>query len=370
MQKIVYFSGSLPLKGQTPVGGGEVGNLRSVRMLESFGFKLTIIRRIRSSSSDSKLKRLLSYSIRFVFNLSKFFIVLMFGNRKNSVVHIAGFYGATIAIETVQVFIAKLFGYRLIYEMRGGGAISFFENGNELYRKQFRYIVRKADHIFSQGRENEPLLKSLCDTPIFYYPNCVEHKFYLEKLPPKPRDFVNLVFFGRIEKQKNPLLIVETCHLLQNQFNNVRLTMIGNGQKEILESVRAAMKYLLQEGTYELIPGCAHEKLQLLLLEKHFYIFPSAQPREGQSNAVTEAMSLGIIPIASPQGFNRSTIGDDYLIVEDLTAAAYASRIASIILMGKTEKYSQFVRTRFLANYTEEMVFERTKEMYMKVFES
>jgi len=369
-RRTVYFTGSLPAKGETPFGGGEVGNMRTVRMLRSFGYRVTAVRRYRSNARDSKFKNLLTYPFRILGSIAHWFCVLLFGKRKNSVAHISGFYGSTIIVETLQVFVAKLLGYRLIYELRGGGARGFYEEGNGFYRKQFKYILNKADFLFSQGRENEPLLKSLCDRPVYYYPNCVRKGFYPEEMPSKPSDRINLLFYGRIETEKNPLLIVEAAALLQKEFDNVNLTIIGNGQPELLGQVRNEMAQSLGPGTYELLPGCEHEKLQRMLADKHFYVFPSVQPREGQSNAVTEAMSFGIIPIASPQGFNRSTIGDDRLIVENMTPGAYAERMAAIVRAGETGKYSQFVRQRFLANYTEQAVFEKSRSFYNEIFQS
>jgi glycosyltransferase involved in cell wall biosynthesis len=118
-----------------------------------------------------------------------------------------------------------------------------------------------------------------------------------------------------------------------------------------------------------LLPGCSHDELKTVFADKHFYVFPSQQEREGQSNAVTEAMSQGVIPIASPQGFSRSTIGDDYLIVDELTAEAYAERIAEIIRKREIEKYSQFVRKRFLENYTEKAVFGRMRGVFASFWE-
>lgn len=367
MQKIIYFIGSLPRRGEAPVGGGEVGNSRTVRMLESFGFDVQIIRRIRSKASDTRLKRLITYPLRFISNTMLCFLVLMKGNKKDGIVHIAGFYGPTIAIETFQVAIARFFGYKIVYELRGGGATSYFENGSTLYKKQFKYILKNADFLFSQGKENEPLLNSICSTPIYYYPNCVKKEFYPEDIPSKPKDKINLVFWGRIEYEKNPFLIIETASLLQERYDNITLTMIGNGQKDFLDQVKNMMNSILLPNSFTFLPGCEHNELQKFLKDKHFFIFPSMQPREGQSNAVTEAMSFGIIPIASPQGFSRSTIGDNNLIVEDLTAEAYASRISRIIDNGDMERYSQFVRNRFDDNYTEKAVFERTKIEYIKI---
>ena len=366
-EKIVYFTGSLPRKGETPFGGGEVGNVRTIHMLQSFGYQVVTVRRHRSNAKDSKLKNLITYPLRMVCSVLQWFCTLAVGTRTNSVAHISGFYGSTIYIETLQVFVAKLLGYKLIYELRGGGATQFYEEGNGAYKKQFKYIVKKADYLLSQGKENEPLLKSLCETPVFYYPNCVQQGFYPEKMPSKTRDEVRLFFFGRIEDVKNPLLIVEAASLLQKEFDNITLTMLGNGQEEMIEQVRKKMKQSLKTGTYELLPGCEHDKLQEMLVDKHFYLFPSVQPHEGQSNAVTEAMSYGIIPIASPQGFNRSTIGDDYLIVEELKAEAYAKRIAKIIRKGEVEKYSQFARQRFMDSFTEKVVFDRMKEVLQSI---
>ena len=369
MKGIIYFTGSLPHKGETPFGGGEVGNVRTIRMLEFFGFNVVAVRKYRSNAKDSWLKSRLEYPFRTISNCAKWFWILLFGTRKNSMAHVSGFYGRTIYVETLQVFIAKLLGYKLVYELRGGGAANFYENGSKAYRWQFRYILKKASFLLSQGRENEPLLHSLCKAPVFYYPNCVQQGFYPDVLPERKKDKVNLFFFGRIEQVKNPQLIVKVASLLQNEFDNITLTMLGNGQADLLDKVSKQMQDTLVPGSYQLLPGCSHDELKPVFADKHFYVFPSQQEREGQSNAVTEAMSHGIIPIASPQGFNRSTIGDDYLIVEELTAEAYAEKIAEIIRKGEIDKYSLFVRSRFMENYTEKAVFNRMKGVYATFFE-
>lgn len=364
----IYFTGTMPKKGCAPFGGGEVGNMRTVRMLDSFGYKVVTVRRLRSGKKESRLMRLFYYPFRTISNVVRWFFVLLFGCRKNSVAHISGFYGNTIYVETLQVFVAKLLGFKLVYELRGGGATDFYEKGSNYYKRQFNYIINKADYLMSQGKENEPLLHKLCTTPIFYYPNCVQEGFYPETMPTKPSGKVDLIFYGRIEPEKNPFLIIETTALLQSKFDNINLKMIGNGQRDFIEQVRREMEIKLKKSSYTLLPGCKHDALQEHLCDQHFFLFPSVQPREGQSNAVTEAMSFGIIPIASPQGFNRSTIGEEKLIVKKLSAASYAERIEMIIKEGTMGYYSNFVRERFLNNYTEKAVFEKARIFYKEIF--
>ena len=125
---------------------------------------------------------------------------------------------------------------------------------------------------------------------------------------------------------------------------------------------------MLDHGSYHYIPGLAHDKLAPLLKDSHFYIFPSTQPREGQSNSVTECMSFGIIPIASPQGFNRSTIGDDYLIIDELKYEKYAGKILEIIDSQKLQYYSKQIYDRFCNNFIQSKVFKKTIEVYEEIF--
>jgi glycosyltransferase involved in cell wall biosynthesis len=365
MNKKVFFYATLPKKGHIPYGGGEVGNLRTIRMLREAGYEVCTIRQRKARATWRKTRIMFSYPFRLLSGWIEAFGKLLFASRK-SIVHLSGFAGKTIFNEYVLLHIMKMLGFRVIYELRGGGAIGFWENGSKSYKKMFSYLISKSCYVFSQGKENIPMLNNIADTPVYHYANCVEDYFVPKNLPNKPTDCINLLFYGRIEEGKHVDLIVETASILQKAMTNVYLSIVGNGKADYIERIKEMMRSMLRPNTFTYVPGCKHEDLPSLLIDKHFYVFPSTQPREGQSNSVTECMAYGIIPIASPQGFNRSTIGDDYLIVDVLTAEAYAFRISSIIDAGKINYYSQYVRNRFLDNYTEKVVFEKTKEEYIK----
>ena len=265
--------------------------------------------------------------------------------------------------------IIKMLGYRVVYELRGGGAVDFWENGSVFYKQMFRYIICKACYVFSQGQENIPLIRSITDVPVYHYANCVEDDFAPEQIPDKPTDCVNLLFYGRIEENKHVDMIVEIAAMVQKSVRNVFLTIIGNGKADYIEHVKNMMKSMLQPDSFTYVPGCKHEVLFSLLMDKHFYIFPSTQTREGQSNSVTECMAYGIVPIASPQGFNRSTIGDDKLIIDELSADSYANRIIEIIQTNRYQYYSQMLYERFQNNFTQKVVFERTLKVYREIIE-
>lgn len=359
----VYMYATLPKKGQTPFGGGEVGNMRTVRMLREVGYDVVTIRQRKAEATWGKRRVLLSYPFRMLTGWTETFCKLLFASRKN-IVHLSGFAGKTIFNEYVLMHIMRGLGYKVVYELRGGGAVGFWEKGSTLYKKMFGYLINNACYVFSQGQENIPMLKTISNTPTYHYANCVEDGFAPEKLPSKPNDRINLLFYGRCEENKHVDMIIETAALIQKAVPNVFLTIVGNGQQSYIDMIKNKMRRELKDGTYIYLPGCKHEGLPNLLTDKHFYIFPSTQPREGQSNSVTESMAYGIIPIASPQGFNRSTIGDNKLIVDELKAEAYAQKIIEIIKTDNCNKYSEQVFKQFKNNFTQEVVFKRTLEVY------
>ena len=366
MALTVYFFGSLPNGVEPYYGGGEVGNKRTVDMLRQFGFKVRIVRKLRCKLTASQFVKLITYPFRAAIGVGAFLGLLLFGSRK-AIVHISGFYGPTIFFEYILVEAANLLGYKIIYEMRGGGAEAYHKSGSAVYRLCFARIVRKAKVIFSQGVENEPLLKSISDTPIFYYPNFVEASYLPSALPQKPENVVNLIYFGRIEPQKNVKLIVEAAAILQKK-TDISLTIIGKGQHGYVSEVIRQMEQTLKPGTYTFISGYARIGIRNILFDKHFLIYPSTLAREGQSNSITESMSCGVVPVSSPQGFSRTVIGNDRLIVNELSAQAYADRVLEILSDGSFSELSQFVYERIKSNYTQAVIEPKLREQYERLW--
>lgn len=362
----IYFYGSFPNDSEPFCGGGEEGNLRTVLVLKLLGYKVRIVRKIRCKFRRNRLVKLVTYPFRFAIGLVIFANMLLFGSRK-AIVHISGFYGPTIFSEYFLTLLSRMLGYKFVYEMRGGGAEPFHNNGSALYRQCFQSIIGKAEMIFSQGIENETFLRRLTDTPIFYYPNFIEQSELLDSLPQKPKDVVNLVYFGRIVPQKNVRLIVDIATIIQKQMN-ASLTIIGSGDKSYEVEVQTAMKNQLKTGTYTFISGHSHKQIKNLLLDKHFLLFPSVLDREGHSNTITEAMSCGVVPIASPQGFSRTVIGDSCLIIDNLTAQSYADRVVDIMSNKSFDKFSGFVFARIADNYSEKIIGERLRVQYTELF--
>ena len=365
----IYFFANFGNWSCQPYGGGEIGNRRTLGMMRQAGYDVHLIEKYSRVYKHTWTDAIVISSL-MIWNVIKLFLVLLFGRRKNSLVHIVGFYGSTIYFERILVGISHLLGYQTVYEMRGGGAVFHYQNDSERYRHWFAATIRQADYIFSQGQENKPLIESIDQGKhFFYYPNCVMRDFCPDTYPDKPTNHINLLYFGRISKKKNVDIIIDTFNLLAKKYSNIYLDIVGNcTEPAYAEEIMHRIKSSNYTNRISMHPACDHNKLKEYLSDKHFYLFPTTEPREGHSNALTEAMAWGIIPIATDMGFNRTIAGNNSLIVEKPSSESLASVISNIIKNRQIPELSKQAYIRIQNNYTEDIVYNRLNEEYNMIF--
>ena len=370
MKKKIYFFAKVGDLNQIPYGGGEVGNRRTMQMLKELGYDVYLISRYYNYNKKS----IITYGkmiIGDILSWLKLCGVLVFKCRKNTIVHISGFTGLYMPFEFFSVGVSKLLGYNTTYEIRGGGIVENYMNGGIYYKWMFKMTIKFANTIFSQGLENKNLINGICSTKFFYYPNYVNYDFMPIICPTKKCDTIRLLYLGRISPQKNVYLIVETLHELRNRGYRVFLDIIGAGEdsKDYVDKIN---EYVAMQSLSSLC--CFHGKMRKddmkpILQKSHFFLFPTQEKREGQSNSLTETMAYGIIPIASSQGYNKSTIANDFLIEDDLSAKTYADKISFIWDNGKFSTLSEEMYYRIKEYFIYSQVKMRVKEFYDKILE-
>lgn len=370
MKNRIYLFANFGDWKKQPYGGGEVGNRRTLTLLKKCGYEICLIEKYKRVNNHSVLN-LLHLMFKMVCNVCKFFFILLTGRRKQAIVHIVGFYGPMVYFEEILVVISKILGYKTVYEMRGGGAEHYYNNGSKRYRKSFNVLINKCDCVFSQGLENYALIDSISEgKDRFYYPNYVMPDFAPTVYPDKPKDRINLFYFGRISSTKNIDIVLETMNVLHSRYPRMTLSVVGNYSDETYyKSLTDYVQQHLLSDCIKFYPACGHEQLKKYLKDKHFYIFPTSEPHEGHSNAMTEAMAWGLIPIATSQGFNRSVVANADLIVSELSPEAFADSISKIIDANLVDRYSIEAYQRVMDNYCSEKVFLNLKAKYEELFE-
>ncbi len=332
MNNKVLFYGALGDR----VGGGESGNKRTLFFLNKLGYKVHTIK--KPYPVKSKLKYIL-----YPTDLTLSIISFIFSLRKVNYIHISAFYGNLIYIEIILVLISKLFNKKVTYEIRGGGMDYYLQHKGFFYCLCFNLVIRLSDAILSQGKENFKTLFEISSkiNKFYYYPNVLSD----DKIPGHliTRNYngnINLIFFGRLVRDKNIKTIILSIKELINSSNfNFNLKLIGefddlNYEEEVSKEVLGFEKNI------SILPPCSFNELKLYLIDSHFFIFPSSNFREGQSNSLTESILYGVIPVASYQGFNKSTIDEELFMIKDINHHEISKKIIKIISLGQHELIS------------------------------
>ena len=89
---------------------------------------------------------------------------------------------------------------------------------------------------------------------------------------------------------------------------------------------------------------------------------------EGHSNALTEAMALGVVPICSNRGFNQSVVGECGVILsESADAIDYAKSVIELWDSGEWAKFSQQCRLRIRTLFNSKSVVNRLIQTYQRL---
>lgn len=357
--KIIFYG---PLgKGGKVIGGGESGNKKTIRVMKRLGFK--VIKCEKPYPIKSKLSPLV-YPFQLIFSYLTF-VALVLRTKGTKSVHISGFYNHLIYSECLLILTSKMLRLKSVYEIRAGGMIQSYENGSRLYRYFFKTTLQGASSILCQGEEYVQFVNGLTDSSVNYYPNFLLNDVYgkYERSSRENYEHVKLVYFGRVAESKNIDFILDVCSEVKKDFS-FDLEIIGDGDKEYLTKLSEKIQMLDLVSNVSMYGKCGSEVLMRKLNEKHFFIFPTMEQREGHSNSLTEAMSHGVVPIASDIGFNRSIVNNDDLIVEVFEPRVYAGKIKEIIKMGRWDSLSGEMHKRVGLLYTEDAVIDVIKQAH------
>lgn len=102
----------------------------------------------------------------------------------------------------------------------------------------------------------------------------------------------NAVFVGRLEKGKNPLILLEVDAILLKQDLSIQWTIVGDGP--LMSMLRELTK---DRENFNLVGFLNQEELQQVYEENKLFIMPSIS--EGLPVSLVEAMKHGLIPIIS-----------------------------------------------------------------------
>jgi glycosyltransferase involved in cell wall biosynthesis len=353
INKIIFYGSTGSRMKSHESGGAEAGSKKTLEILKKHGYQIILIEK-PSRKSFSFVGGILHL---FNLLLAWFELIFTFIKHRDSFFHISGNYRSLIYYEWLLVKTARLFNIKAIYEIRNGGMIQSYETGSDSYKKYLKSVFLNSDVILCQGFEYVTFLKEKFNKEGVYYPNYIMDSFISSNDTGRENaEIIKLIYVGRVVPDKNIEFIIHVCKGLSLLNIPCKFDIIGAYQDSYYQMLSDLIATSGLKDNVTFHGRMNFDQIYIYLKQAHFFVFPSKEKREGHSNALTEAMGCGVVPVVSKAGFNESIVGIQQLVMDDYDPQLYVNTIAGIWETKSWLNLSNEVYTRIINNYTESIV--------------
>jgi glycosyltransferase involved in cell wall biosynthesis len=358
MKESILFCGPIPQPGATPVGGYEACNVRTIEALRAGG---TVVHELNYPvPKGSPLAKLGGY-LRGYLSLYRKIAHLSQASPDARIFHLTGLYKQFTAFEILLMWQARKHGLKTIYDIRAGAMHKHYARLGPLYRWLFCHLLRGADQVMIEGMDYAQFVEQTTDRRAFYLPNHIDTSNLPPRIPLSASTPLRLVYVGRVTLEKGVATAVQTAGLLQANGLACEISIIGPGDKKLIDDM---VRDYADVGV-QWLGSLPATQVLAALGEAHIFIFPTRHLGEGHSNALTEAMAMGCVPVATDNGFNRTVIGDCGVVVPfDADASAYASAILALWQKKHWSALSTAAMERTRQLFSTEQAVSRLQQAY------
>jgi len=140
----------------------------------------------------------------------------------------------------------------------------------------------------------------------------------------------NMVYVGKIEPRRNSLLLLDILEDVSSKREDIRMTVVGTGEKEYLDNWKNKAKPLIDKGILIYIPGMKQAELKDLYRQADIMIFPSNYEIFGM--VLLEAMYFDLPVVSSDNGGSDTLINhnENGVIVESFDMGKWSEAILEL----------------------------------------
>lgn len=354
----VVIVGPIAVPGEPALGGFQSSNLRLAGVI---GRRFPGVAFLRYPDIIGTLgRKLWLYGTMF----PRIALSLLIARGRGSLVHFTPLCRHFLPFELMIALCAKLRGHRLVVDIRAGARIKHYRERGPLYRWMFRSLLRVADAIGYEGKPYGPFIEELVgNDQAEWLPNFVPSSI-VRRRGEQGATGPDLVYVGRLSREKGVAAALGAFRALKQSCPAATLTLIGAWDPGFKKSANPAL--LAQEGV--IVAGSLSEDAVLPRLDAaHFFIFLSHFHGEGHSNALTEAMARGCVPVVTRHGFSEAVVEGVGRAVEDRDdSAAVAALIAEIWTKDDWLSLSQATSDKVELRFSDEAVAATVERLYAK----
>jgi glycosyltransferase involved in cell wall biosynthesis len=361
----IAFVGPIAESGKPACGGFEAANRRTIDLLQKQSVQ--VIEYPYPIVEGSTLRKSIAYSLRFVSIAAN----LIRHKKAWDILHITPLLRQFITAEALVCQVAIKLRRPLFFDIRAGNLIGGYNARGKRYQQALARLIGSAVLLAIEGRKYADFVRPWYNKEIFYFPNyAVWQPKYEEnnRLSPEKSGEIRLVTLGRVVANKGIQTAIEIVAILQNAGFSAKLEIIGAGESTYIKQLKTRYAALPVHFTGPLSP----ENVQKKLSACHFFIFATTHVGEGHSNALTEAMAHGVVPLCSDNGFNQDVVGEAGVILpQTANAQSYVDVMQKIFMKDAAwQAASQQAHERIRANFSDLIIIPKLIEKYHSILQT
>ena len=219
--------------------------------------------------------------------------------------------------------------------------------------KAFKYLVRRSAKVIVLNRFSKKFIDDIDDKKALFIPD------FIDKVP-SINDYIirpeihEIGYVGHIEKAKGIPLILESA----KKTPAIHYTLVGAVHDNISRDQIPANVTFTGRVTLDKVKG--------YLSDMDVFLFPSRS--EGFSNALLEAMSMGVPVIASDVGANMEMLENKGgIVIQDISAGKIVKAIKQMSSDELRRHMSEWNYNKVKNSYTEEIVMNKYIDLYKSI---
>ena len=227
-------------------------------------------------------------------------------------------------------------------------------------------VIKLAPNIiaYTQRVKSELIRCGVSENSIKIIPNGIDINF-INKAPPA-RENADLLFAGRMIKDKNIDILIEAVSLLKNYYDNLKCFVVGDGpEKSNLITITDRLglnNNIIFKGLLQ------HEEVISYMKSAKIFVFPST--REGFGTVVIEAMACGlpVITIQHPMNASCELIkdGENGLLTE-LSPEDLARKISVLLSNNELRSALSSAARNSIPEYDWNAITRQNEEFYQHI---
>ena len=216
--KVLYF-GPITPKGKPSIGGYEAANRKNIEALVKRGVEVVEFPNPVINKRFGKLGKL-AYLKLFLLPLG----LWKYRKQTDVILHTTPLYGNLLLPSLFTVRIAKCLGIHVLVDVRAGSLIYYYKTKGTGWQRQMKKLLEQADMITVEGSSYIQQIKTIIgiDKASYYFPNIADCTDLA--VIDKPKDKINIFYFGRLTKTKGIDLILEVIKKLDGKGIVVEIT--------------------------------------------------------------------------------------------------------------------------------------------------